>query len=151
MSSRDPTIVMDPYEPLNVARNVNLESFTTIIGVLRETREALFSPLKTPSIGDIGQKVSDEERNVARQLKKREDRQMKAAVNARSNKVSQQAAAAKTQKYSKKMDKQEEANVKLELAIGVPCVSYSRTGRATLPYRAGSCYRIYGDHTQSVP
>lgn len=79
-------VVMDPYEPLNVARNVDLESFTTIIGVLRETREALFTPSKTPCIDDIGLKLSDKEHIAVRKLKKVEKRRrIKAAEKSQTN------------------------------------------------------------------
>lgn len=115
---------MDPYEPLNVARNVNSKSFETFVGILSETRKALFSPSKAPCIGDIGLEVSEKDRITATQLKTKEESEIKAALKARANNVTQAAAAAKQQKDSKKVPTKAKTKVRFETEIGVPPASY---------------------------
>ncbi|KAH7719600.1 PAP/25A associated domain containing protein [Aphelenchoides avenae] len=126
--------------------SVNSKSFKTFIGVLRSTREALFSLSKTPCIGDIGLEVSDEDRIAARQLKKREEREIKAAHKSRTSSVTQPVAAAKQQKYSKETSKKakaqreftspvvtEETLAKVEEAL---CLSNQRRREAELAFLA---------------
>lgn len=54
MSRRYPIVVMDPYEPLNTARNITASSFRKILSALRATRDQLLDQTKPPSIRDLG-------------------------------------------------------------------------------------------------
>lgn len=75
--------------------------------------------------------MSDEDRIAARQLKKREEREIKAAHKSRTSSVTQPVAAAKQQKYSKETSKKAKAQVRHE--IWSVCPTLLRTARPQKP------------------
>lgn len=53
MTTTYPIVVMEPYEPVNVARNIKPSSFRRILSALRATRDRLLDPTKPPSMRDL--------------------------------------------------------------------------------------------------